>query len=70
MTNENFTTWFQNPQVLKDNHSSWELATDNTNVMAFNRFACNVEIDGDTKLTCYKFQPLTTTTISGEPRFD
>ena len=68
MTNDNFSTWYQNPQVLFGNHSGWEIALSHDNVIGFNRFAC-VGVDG-TKMKCYKFQPLTTTTISGEPRFD
>ena len=67
MTNDNFSTWYQNPQTLNSNHSGWALAINNDNILSFNRFGC---FGLDDKMTCYKFQPLTTTTISGEPRFD
>ena len=68
MTNDNFSTWYQNPQVLFGNHSGWEVPNSHDYVFAFNRFACTA-VD-ETHLKCYKWQPLTTTTISGEPRWD
>ena len=67
MTNDNFSTWYQNPQTLNGNHSGWQIALDNDNILSFNRFGCFSE---DPMMKCYKFQPLTTTTISGEPRWD